>query len=832
MDELNEIERLADRNERIRQYHAVVAAEARHHRAWNNLAVDLLGAGRWIEARRAALTVRAIDPALATASGPCKELLAVGGYALESELVATPSHVVYRATGNDGPVLIRALLDCDARAAARLYGEHEVVTRHEVIDGVARALSSVRAADGTLFQVLGDAPGRALHERIVGGVLPSSDGLAVVDRVAEVVTRARAAGIQSIELRPEYILVGDGAVVTLLGPLSWRGDEAWRAPEERGGAAPGPAGDVYRLGLLVAVVVTGQAPPTMGADGQRKLPRLPPGEVRAAELLTRSLAVDPAARPSLETWRAALSAARGEAPRTDAALRRLGDLALVRELGRGRLATVYEAVTASGERCAVKVLHPAAAADADMRSRFRAEARAVSDVDHPGVIKVLAHGQDLDEHYVVMELAEGGSLADRLSASGPMSADDATDLGRQVASAMHAVHTPSVDGGRHLVHRDLKPGNILYRRAGEPEVAVGDFGVAKLYGEPTEHGVALTSTGRPLGTPAYMAPEQWMMLDDIDARADVYALGAVLYESLTGRPPFTGRNDYELQQAHLTGEPPSLAEAGVPPRLAAVVHKMLARDRTQRFATMAEVEDALAAWPALAKADAKAADAAAAKAAAEAARRDAAARDDAAKEAAAKEAAARAAAAKEAAAKEAAAKEAAERETSRGRRRAMLILGGIVLAGAGLVIAFVLMDGDGRGRGALSIDAPDIVRPGIDAPDVDAPDLDAPAIDAQDIDALVCPGGAGCPAQADGAPCLVATDCASGVCEGLGCGPDAPGVCAPRMRSCLRDLRIYCGCNGLTFRGSSDCPGRRYARLGTCLRDFRDIRPREPIRPP
>jgi hypothetical protein len=257
-------------------------------------------------------------------------------------------------------------------------------------------------------------------------------------------------------------------------------------------------------------------------------------------------------------------------------------------------------------------------------------------------------------------------------------------------------------------------------------LAVTDFGVAKLYGEPTAHGVALTSSGRPLGTAAYMAPEQWMMLDDIDARADIYALGAVLYEALTGRAPFTGRNDYELQQAHLKGEPPSLAGAGVPPRLAAIVHKMLARDRDQRFATMAEVEEALASWPALAEADVEAA-------AQEAAAQEAAAQERAAQERSAQEAAAQERAAQEAAAQERAAQEdlarrrrvdagRAEAPASRRRRRNVVAIGVIALAGAGIVAAVVFGGSGGNGGNgepvAHQLDAPG--RPIDDARPIDA----------------------------------------------------------------------------------------------------------------
>ncbi|MBX3466220.1 MAG: serine/threonine protein kinase [Planctomycetes bacterium] len=201
---------------------------------------------------------------------------------------------------------------------------------------------------------------------------------------------------------------------------------------------------------------------------------------------------------------------------------------LGRLLARGGMGAVYEAVHApSGAPRAVKLL--LGGADAEARERFRREAEVMATLDHPHVARV--HTADLasDPPYLVQDLLPGGSLQDRLR-QGPLSPAEVLALGEKVARAVAHAHA------RGVLHRDLKPANVLFDDRGEPRVT--DFGLSRRAGQGS---VALTATGQVLGTPAYMAPEQALGLREVDARSDVYGLGAVLYAALAGTSPSPAR---------------------------------------------------------------------------------------------------------------------------------------------------------------------------------------------------------------------------------------------------------------------------------------------------
>jgi serine/threonine-protein kinase len=269
----------------------------------------------------------------------------------------------------------------------------------------------------------------------------------------------------------------------------------------------------------------------------------------------------------------------------------IGSYRIVRPLGEGGMGLVYEAVDERIERRAViKVLHAGLAQDQHIAARFLNEARAANRVKHPGIVSVYEFGTAPEgAPYIIMEFLEGEPLRARLQARGPLG-PEALRFARQIASALAAAHAQGV------VHRDLKPDNVMIvpdeEAPGGERVKVFDFGIAKLAAQP---GAGLrTRPGSVLGTPVYMAPEQFRGAEQVDDRADVYALGILLHEMLAGQPPFGGEFP-ELLLQHLMHEPPPLPAAlpGVSPAVEALVRRMLAKEPAAR-PRMAEVAQALA----------------------------------------------------------------------------------------------------------------------------------------------------------------------------------------------------------------------------------------------
>lgn len=265
---------------------------------------------------------------------------------------------------------------------------------------------------------------------------------------------------------------------------------------------------------------------------------------------------------------------------------------ITQRLGGGGVADVYEAVHEEiGQRFAIKILKPEFAAFPEVAERFLVEARAAAAVRHPGVVKIFDFGR-LDEGmpYLVMELLDGESLADLLERRRRLPQDQAIGLCLHVLDALEAAHRAGI------VHRDLKPENVVLVRGpgGEPWAKLIDFGIA-LLGHTGPAAIRQTVQGTVMGTPYYMAPEQARGALDIDGRADLYALGVMLYEMLVGKLPFTGRTPAEVLTRALTEPFPSAraADPSIPEALDDVLRRATARRRDQRFASAAEFADAL-----------------------------------------------------------------------------------------------------------------------------------------------------------------------------------------------------------------------------------------------
>ncbi len=256
---------------------------------------------------------------------------------------------------------------------------------------------------------------------------------------------------------------------------------------------------------------------------------------------------------------------------------------LKRELGRGGMATVFLALDQRHNReVAVKILRPQIAASLGS-NRFLREIEIAASLTHPHILPLHDSGESGDLLYYVMPYVEGESLRERLIRDGPLPLEDALRVTREVADALGYAHAHSV------VHRDIKPGNILLE-AGHAVVA--DFGIARALS--SVGGDDLTSTGLIVGTPAYMSPEQ-VSGTQVDARSDLYSLGCVLYEMLTGFPPFTGPNPRAVAALHVRERPPSLQGIlpSTPPAIVRAVETVLEKDPEARFPTAKTFVDAL-----------------------------------------------------------------------------------------------------------------------------------------------------------------------------------------------------------------------------------------------
>lgn len=262
-----------------------------------------------------------------------------------------------------------------------------------------------------------------------------------------------------------------------------------------------------------------------------------------------------------------------------------GRYRLIELLGQGGMATIYRAHDAQlGRDVAVKLLRPQYGRDPDFLARFRDEARSVAALSHPNIVQVFDYGEDESGPYIVMELVEGDDLASIIRDTGPLPPRQAARIAAEIAKALHAAH------GRGIVHRDVKPSNVLVSRDGRVKVA--DFGIARALAESQ-----LTLPGTTLGSVHYFSPEQ-ARGEPATPASDVYALGIVLFEALTGQRPFTGDGAAAVAMARLQGPPPRPSDirSSVPPALDAVVARAMAREPEARFASAASMANALEAY--------------------------------------------------------------------------------------------------------------------------------------------------------------------------------------------------------------------------------------------
>ncbi|HYT25071.1 MAG TPA: protein kinase, partial [Actinomycetota bacterium] len=259
---------------------------------------------------------------------------------------------------------------------------------------------------------------------------------------------------------------------------------------------------------------------------------------------------------------------------------------IVAPIGRGGMGVVYQAEEAAlgGRTVALKVLSPALSHDGGFRRRFLREMRLASSIEHPNVIPVYRAGEEDGLLYIAMRYVRAADLRILLGREGRLDPGHALAIVEQVARALDAAHA------RGLVHRDVKPANVLLgppAGRGEPEhVYLVDFGLARS----AEPDASITGGGSFMGTPRYAAPEQ-IAGQAVDGRTDVYALGCVLYECLTGRPPFTADDGLAVLHAHMWADVPRISSErpGLPPELDGVVGRALAKAKEDRFPSCGEL---------------------------------------------------------------------------------------------------------------------------------------------------------------------------------------------------------------------------------------------------
>lgn len=522
----------------------------------------------------------------------------------------------------------------EARALKKL-AHPNIVPFYGVYQTQGFAFLLVRFIDGqTLKEVM-----RAYSHK----PLPLLEAFVYVKALCAALGYAHANQVVHCDVKPANVMVERSGTIYLTDfgiarnaesnatTLASLGTAAYMSPEQIRGESVTSAADIYALGVLLFELLTGLRPFRSQEQGTEKstettneyirslhLNAAPPDPASLnpeitpalAQVVLKALSKEPYDR--YETTQALLNAACAAAglkvedipdlakalpasPPMEQTVRtvppvqeqtvdtnKIGRYVVLREIGRGGMATVYAARDPMFNReVAIKMLPSELLHDPNFRSRFEREAQTVAALEHSAIVPVYDYGEAQGRPYFVMRLMVGNTLAERI-AKGPMPLTDAAHIMARIASALDEAHA------RGIIHRDLKPGNILFDQYNEPYLS--DFGIAKL----KEGGATLTGENI-IGTPAYMSPEQGRGEADLDGRSDIYSLGCILYEMLSGKVPFEASTPMGQVVKHLTTPIPNILEVrpDLPRSIQEVMSRALAKRKYSRYSKAIELAHSL-----------------------------------------------------------------------------------------------------------------------------------------------------------------------------------------------------------------------------------------------
>ncbi|MBM3180440.1 MAG: hypothetical protein FJZ86_08800 [Chloroflexi bacterium] len=494
----------------------------------------------------------------------------------------------------------------------------------ERFESLAKAITKIESPHTVPILDYGEVEGQAVIVRAgiegqsLANLVTGGNGLQldiafdIARQLGEYVEAIHQAGVFQVVFDPGEILLSSDSVVRVtnlgmaqglnIGELLAEGKakaQPYHAPELLRGEKADPRTDFYSLGALLFQILTGKELDANAIASDRSLiTDLLPSRQRLGippewdELVAKCLHPVPAKRiqSAAEFLNRVTEVQRGMAEGAQATMigmedslvgQTLGAYRLVERLGQGGMATVYKGYEAALDRyVAVKVLPQFFASDPNFTQRFRREAKAIAQLNHPNIIPIYSYGEQSGITYLVMQFVEGGTLKHERGQT--HSPEEALRLLLPIARALGYAH------GRGIVHRDIKPSNVLMAEGNWPMLA--DFGLAQM----AESSMRLTGTGVGLGTPMYMSPEQGCG-DQVDARTDIYSLGIMLYELVTGDVPFRADTPMAIVIKHMTAPMPMPRQLNpnIPAEVENIILKSTAKDADDRYQTTGEMATAM-----------------------------------------------------------------------------------------------------------------------------------------------------------------------------------------------------------------------------------------------
>ena len=542
----------------------------------------------------------------------------VGHYQITDHIGGGGMGVVYRAEDvNLGRTVALKFLppELTRDADAKLRFQREARAASQLDHPNICTIYDFGEADGQMYLAMACYDGQSLAEKVDRGKMPLSEAIGIVEQIARGLGKAHSSGIVHRDIKPANVMVTSDGVVKVLdfglaklmtGTRITRsqmtvGTPSYMAPEQLRGKDVGPQADIWALGVVLFELLTGSLP-FPAEHGEALIfsilndpPATVPDQPEVDRIIKRMLRKDPLQRyqsvdevlADLELLKIPSSGsterrrARIEQPRLKSKAK-LGPYEIVKPLGSGGMADVYLARdTRLGRQVAIKVLPPEFSEDVVREERFKQEAKTISQLNHLNVCTLFDVGEQDGVDYLVMEFLEGETLAEMKL---PLPVPQVLWIGAQIAQGLAAAHKSGI------VHRDLKPANVMITKSGV--VKLLDFGLAKDVGviavmERSKDSKPLTAEGMIVGTLPYMAPEQ-IEGNEADARTDIFALGAILYELATGSRAFEGETKASLIAAILEREPSPLRPI-TPPALEHVIRKCLVKQPDERWQSAADV---------------------------------------------------------------------------------------------------------------------------------------------------------------------------------------------------------------------------------------------------